>query len=68
MRFVQVRAGYSQPGFEVASSIDGVTTGELGWAYHGQIYKAIAMYSFKEDYRISSLRLLSGVRPQIPGP
>eukprot|EP00291_Cryptomonas_curvata_P019795 CAMPEP_0172155988 /NCGR_PEP_ID=MMETSP1050-20130122/2938_1 /TAXON_ID=233186 /ORGANISM="Cryptomonas curvata, Strain CCAP979/52" /LENGTH=164 /DNA_ID=CAMNT_0012824961 /DNA_START=89 /DNA_END=579 /DNA_ORIENTATION=+ len=52
------QAAYSQDMFDVGQAIDGITTGHMGWAYHGRLDKAIAMFTFK---RVSRLRILSGV-------
>lgn len=57
----KAKAAFNQDGYEVGHAIDGITTGHHGWAYHGRIDKAVAMFEFKEDYRVSRLRLLSGV-------
>eukprot|EP00282_Hemiselmis_andersenii_P007799 CAMPEP_0114127620 /NCGR_PEP_ID=MMETSP0043_2-20121206/10482_1 /TAXON_ID=464988 /ORGANISM="Hemiselmis andersenii, Strain CCMP644" /LENGTH=754 /DNA_ID=CAMNT_0001220727 /DNA_START=69 /DNA_END=2331 /DNA_ORIENTATION=- len=57
----KTHAAYAQEGFWSDASIDGVTTGEYGWAYLGRLDKAICMYTFKKSYRVSQIRVLSGV-------
>jgi len=57
----KAKAAFSQDFYPIDRAIDGVTTGHEGWAWHGRIDKALAMFEFKQDYRVSRIRLLSGV-------
>lgn len=56
-----VKSAFSQDYYPIDRAIDGVTTGHEGWAYHGRLDKALAMFEFKQEYRVSRFRLLSGV-------
>ena len=63
-------AAFSQEQFDVSRSIDGVATGHAnGWAYHGRLHEAEAMYRFSAKSRVRRVVLLSGVgRPDHPLP
>ena len=55
-------AAFSQEQFDVSRSIDGVATGHAnGWAYHGRLHEAEAMYRFSAKSRVRRVVLLSGV-------
>ena len=56
-----VQAAFNQDYYPIDKAIDGVTTGHEGWAYHGRLDKAVGMFQFKQEYRVSRFRLLSGV-------
>jgi hypothetical protein len=55
------KAAFNQDYYPIDRAIDGVTTGHEGWAYHGRLDKAVGMFEFKQEYRVSRFRLLSGV-------
>ena len=55
------KSAFNQDYYPIDRAIDGVTTGHEGWAYHGRLDKAVGMFEFKQEYRVSRFRLLSGV-------
>jgi hypothetical protein len=47
------KSAFNQDYYPIDRAIDGVTTGHEGWAYHGRLDKAVGMFEFKQEYRVS---------------
>ena len=57
----RAQAKYNQGHFDVLRSIDGVEDGhDNGWAYHGQLADAEAMFVFSSSSRVRRVTLVSG--------